>query len=671
MKKFILALILVLTLPISGFGANYYVDSNAAGGGDGTIETPWNTLAAAQAALTGDQSDNFLFLAKDSLFRETFTFGASGTSGHPFTLSAYGSGNLPKIYGSTEVSTWSDIGGNLWTATSASDPESLWFVNTDDSIVWGEDMGAVTPSSEYQWKYSGTTVTVYATSDPDTRYTTVEKATRLNGVDISRENYVTISYLDISFCGGVDSSTASAIYQDGGANPGTNGVIVEYNTIHHIGKMSLSSSSSHQGNGVDLSNTSNSFIRYNDISYCGRRGIVLWVNNASRVLDDTTIEGNIVYNNNHAQMDCFWQNAGGTFDNIIIRYNYFYTDSNVGQGATLKAEIHGINLESNSGEKMTNFKILSNIISGMVGSASIYVRGTDGLVIYNNTIYSDRLDNGYLYGILINNNKAAGNSNVTLKNNIVYLVGGTDGALNVTDKDYITACENNLWYNTGGQPFTVVESIEYDSSEQAAYKSATTWDDDGLWEDPVFTTNGSDFTLQSTSPCIDAGEDLGDTYDDGLDPDSTWPDGVTTLDQDLFGAGWDIGAYVYNLFISDPSPTTAGTGINTDLNWTNPTGTVTVDVYFEEVSGACDLQVGDLVVDDGDVATYDPGTMSEATAHCWRVDVNHAGGTETGVVYAFTTTTGPPAPPAGLAVGVYNASGLTGVYDDQGATVGE
>jgi len=63
--------------------------------------------------------------------------------------------------------------------------------------------------------------------------------------------------------------------------------------------------------------------------------------------------------------------------------------------------------------------------------------------------------------------------------------------------------------------------------------------------------------------------------------------------------------------------------------------------------------------------------MLEATEYVYRADVVHAGGTETGVVYEFTTTTGPPAPPAGLAVGVYNSLGLTGVYDAQGATVGE
>lgn len=60
----------------------------------------------------------------------------------------------------------------------------------------------------------------------------------------------------------------------------------------------------------------------------------------------------------------------------------------------------------------------------------------------------------------------------------------------------------------------------------------------------------ADYTLKSTSPAIDAGKDLGITYQNGLDPDSVWPTAkgggsITTLDQDNYGFGWEIGAFVY------------------------------------------------------------------------------------------------------------------------------
>ena len=55
--------------------------------------------------------------------------------------------------------------------------------------------------------------------------------------------------------------------------------------------------------------------------------------------------------------------------------------------------------------------------------------------------------------------------------------------------------------------------------------------------------NGN-FTLQSTSPCIDAGVNLGASYDDALRDVSAWPSDVHTKDQDYDGA-WDIGAYIF------------------------------------------------------------------------------------------------------------------------------
>lgn len=57
---------------------------------------------------------------------------------------------------------------------------------------------------------------------------------------------------------------------------------------------------------------------------------------------------------------------------------------------------------------------------------------------------------------------------------------------------------------------------------------------------------GFDFTLQSTSPCIDKGTNLGSPYDQGLNPASIWPSNVSMLDQDNFGSGWEIGAFVYD-----------------------------------------------------------------------------------------------------------------------------
>ena len=614
MRKITITLILLILSYSPACAETYFLRSDGSGNKAAAAGTGTGSCGAAGTAMSIATHDGETYAAGDTIylcdtggiFRDKLDVPSSGSIGNPITYTA-ASGDSPKIYGSTEVSTWSTTGGNLWTATSASDPESLWIVLANGTIVWGEDMAAVEPSAEHQWYYVGTTITLYALSDPDD-YTSVEKATRLQGFNINRKSYITVSNLNISFCGGATSNEAAGVYTDAGVSPGTYGIIVEYNTIHHIGKMSVTASTGHQGMGVSLSNTSDSFIRYNDISYCGRRGVCLWVNNASRVMDDTSVYGNKIYNNHHAQLDCFWQTSGGTFDNIAIFNNYFYTDANLGEGATLKAEVHGINLESNCGEKMSNFKVYNNVISNMYGPASIYVRGTEGLLIYNNTIYSARPYSGYLYGILINDNKAAGNTTVTLKNNIVFLASGSAGALNVTDMDYITACENNLWYNTSGEPFAVIETTEYHSDDQAGYKTATTWDDTGLWEDPVFVSDGDDLTLQVTSPCIGAGTDIGNGLLYGLDPTSTWPDNVKPVDQDLYG-DWEIGAYVYDEDVTPP------TFVSATINTAGTTLTIVFDEAVTFGAGGNAGWTFDMDGGSGEGLTYLSGDESDSLVY--------------------------------------------------------
>jgi len=101
MKKLIAFLaFLLLASPV--WATNYYVNSASSGGNGTTTATSgtnaaFATVAAAQAALTGDQSDNFLLFNKGQTWAATLTLAAYGTSGHPFTVGAYGTGDKPAI----------------------------------------------------------------------------------------------------------------------------------------------------------------------------------------------------------------------------------------------------------------------------------------------------------------------------------------------------------------------------------------------------------------------------------------------------------------------------------------------------------------------------------------------------------------------------------------------
>lgn len=85
------------------------------------------------------------------------------------------------------------------------------------------------------------------------------------------------------------------------------------------------------------------------------------------------------------------------------------------------------------------------------------------------------------------------------------------------------------------------------------------------------------------------------------------------------------------------------TNINLDYNpnWTNPTGTTATKVFFDSTDGTTPVNSDPWTT----VTSYEPGTMTYSTEYFWRVDIVHAGGTETGVTYSFTTTIGPPVEP--------------------------
>jgi hypothetical protein len=108
----LLALLILLAAP--AWATTYYVDC-ASSGGDGTTtatsgaNAAFATVAAAQAALTGDQHDNSLLFIRGCTWREQFTVGAHGTSGHPFTIGKYGSSGAAPIINAAD-----DVKGLSW-----------------------------------------------------------------------------------------------------------------------------------------------------------------------------------------------------------------------------------------------------------------------------------------------------------------------------------------------------------------------------------------------------------------------------------------------------------------------------------------------------------------------------------------------------------------------------
>src|ERR1019366_4178110 len=107
-------------------------------------------------------------------------------------------------------------------------------------------------------------------------------------------------------------------------------------------------------------------------------------------------------------------------------------------------------------------------------------------------------------------------------------------------------------YNAFGPPAT--KFITWGESNYSTY---TAWEtttgncgtpgcSHSVQSDPQFVNaSAAQFWLQSGSPAIGAGTNLGSPYNIGLLPVSSWPNSVLTGDQNSYGTEWEVGAYIF------------------------------------------------------------------------------------------------------------------------------
>lgn len=112
-------LLLFLSILLCGFAnaADYYF-SQATGNDSwpGTITQPYKTITKAQTVFT---TGNRLYFHRGETWYGTLVAQGSGTSGTQIFVGAYGTGARPIITGFTDVTSWSNISGNIWESTAS------------------------------------------------------------------------------------------------------------------------------------------------------------------------------------------------------------------------------------------------------------------------------------------------------------------------------------------------------------------------------------------------------------------------------------------------------------------------------------------------------------------------------------------------------------------------
>jgi hypothetical protein len=549
--------------------STYYVKDAAHGGNDGNSGLSdllaWATISHVNAH-TFSAGDSCLF-KRGSLWRETLTPGQSGSAGNVITFGAYDSGANPIISAANLVTSWTLYSGNVWQAT-------VTMVSWDKDLFINKNHGDLKTSTgaivnEFDWYYTGTTLYLYATSDPNTLYTApgVEVRTRANPVGCSKD-YIVFDGLTIEM-GNLQgfNATAGNYWEVKNCSVRYNGEGFSFHPSTSVTGWSVHDNAIYMNHesGIygQFNLTACSFYR-NEVYQNGRvvmlsgdqydSGIKFWDVHDTPALTGLEFYENYIHDNNVG----FWlDGVQPPGDPILFHHNWVQDCTTQALMLELSSHCHAWgNVMWRCGTTPTGeneaWCAAGINISGRDDPSGVAWSCHDNL-IYNNTIYGSNIGinlwqnaYGYTTSSLVNN---------LIKNNIVF--GSITRPLscgNGGDNDNATwhSSGNTFWYNCfGPQSSNFIRWGGTYYSTYAAWEAATGVILDGgtthsINADPLLTNPGGGvFTLQAGSPCIDVGANLGSTYQDGLLAASAWPSGVVTGAQGSYGAGWEVGAYIY------------------------------------------------------------------------------------------------------------------------------
>lgn len=138
-KRNVLALALaVLSTPFflsKALATTYYLSSAGSDSAAGTSEgTAWQSLGKLTTMASSIHAGDTVLFRRGDTFYGTVTVPASGSTGSPITYGAYGTGDLPIITGFSEITSWADEGGGVYSATLPNHPAALNSLVIDDHL---------------------------------------------------------------------------------------------------------------------------------------------------------------------------------------------------------------------------------------------------------------------------------------------------------------------------------------------------------------------------------------------------------------------------------------------------------------------------------------------------------------------------------------------------------
>jgi hypothetical protein len=549
-------LFIFLALPLSA--TTYYVDNCVTVGSDSnngtSTSTPWRTIAHVNAQ-SFNPGDSVLFECTCT-WREELTVPSSGSTGTPITFGSYGTGAAPIISGANLLTSWPTSGSYYYASVSTQphqvfrDGSRLTQVSSEGSLATGD------------WWWDSGSSSVYVYDNPSGH--AIEASQRANAIQTgSGVQYVTLTKLHST------KANQFGIALNGGYIT-INRVTSDYNDINGILHWGSSSAIS---NGVTINNST--------VAYNGGSGI------SFGFVDNWLIQGNNVHHNCWDPLQTSTRGIDGEnpyTTNVTVEYNYVHENGYGQSGSVPGSGIacdtcgsgivfgynnvwgnNGYGIDIDADNNVTAYYNLSwnNANAGIIAFADANSSMT-GIQLYNNTVYGNKSAGIWVEGPSAGSGPA-GCTNNTIENNIV--VGTVSGpnlkAFNGCENPGADGSGNVYTYNDfGAQAGNFIQwgastyESTYSAWETATGNCGSSRCSHSIQTAPTFTNAGADnFTLASGSSAIDAGTNLGTTYQWGLAPSSSWPASVSTLNQNSYGSGWEIGAFVFVQSISPAPPT--------------------------------------------------------------------------------------------------------------------
>jgi hypothetical protein len=474
-------------------------------------------------------------------------------------------------------------------ASLTTQPNLVFFNGTLGTSV-GSPSAVAAPN---EWYWGSNLLYVYGTSSPSG--ITASQANfpidvtndyiRVTGLAVQAGNLYTVRAYNVT---GFDADNLIVTYS------GHDGILVdgvEVSPQIYNNKVSYAN-----GNGIAgaIAGTTNGLFYGNEVSHvCQTMGDRSGISIIGSSTYNNRIYNNYIHDNNAtADPGC----RGIILDTIeTAGVNYVY-DNYVWDN-------NGANIQAFLSENQQVFDNVVGATDASHGRADIETyensATTDSNLFYGNTVYNSSSS------ACFRANNSNGN---TFKNNICSVSGGGQKGL-FTQGVTADTWDNNLVYASNAAPLYSWNGTTYASA--AALYSATGQGQYDINQNPLFvSTSTNNFALSSSSPAIDTGLNLGSPYEYGLDLASTWPSNIILDNQNSFGSGWNIGAYVYTQ-TSTPS-----------IAWLSPSAsstvssTITLSASSTAVSPASIASV-QFYLDDsplGSAVTSSPYTISWNTA---------------------------------------------------------